>query len=62
MVHGLLEKVNFYFTFSEKLIFRGKMPLKCSKKCSHNVQKPNDYPPPIPLPHPCGNFGLYLSA
>ena len=30
MVHGLLEKVNFYFTFSEKLIFRGKMPLKYS--------------------------------
>ena len=30
MGHGLLKKVNFYFIFSEKLIFRGKMPLKCS--------------------------------
>ena len=30
MGHGLLKKVNFYFIFSEKLIFRGK--------CSNNAQ------------------------
>ena len=52
MENGLLKKVNFYFIFSEKLIFRGKChynarimlnvfaSLKCSKKCQHNVQKP----------------------
>ena len=30
MGHGLLKKVNFYFIFSEKNNFPGKMPLKCS--------------------------------
>ena len=30
MGHGLLKKVNFCFTFSEKINFPGKMPLKCS--------------------------------
>ena len=32
MGHGLLKKVNFYFIFSEKINFPGKikMPLKCS--------------------------------
>ena len=30
MGHGLLKKVNFYFIFSEKINFLGKMPLKCS--------------------------------
>ena len=29
MGHGLLKKVNFYFIFSEKINFPGKMPLKC---------------------------------
>ena len=28
--HGLLKKVNFYFIFSQKINFPGKMPLKCS--------------------------------
>ena len=52
MGHGLLKKLNFYFIFSEKINFPGKMPLKCSnnaqcfcltkmlEKCQHNVQKP----------------------
>ena len=30
MGHGLLQKVNFFFIFSEKINFLGKMPLKCS--------------------------------
>ena len=30
MGHGFLKKVNFYFIFSEKINFPGKMPLKCS--------------------------------
>ena len=30
MGHGFLKKVNFYFIFSEKINFPGKMLLKCS--------------------------------
>ena len=30
MGHGFLKKVNFYFIFSEKINFPGKMPLKFS--------------------------------
>ena len=46
MGHGLLKKVNFYFIFSEKLIFGGKCHLNArimlnafaSLKCSNNAQ------------------------
>ena len=30
MGHGFRKKLNFSFIFSEKIIFPGKMPLKCS--------------------------------
>ena len=35
MGHGLLKNVNFYFIFSEKINFPGKMPLKCSMLLPH---------------------------